>query len=124
MLIDEFGCNETCIVTHKFKHYIYEKVHPSLEDACRFIEEVMSKFEYTIRQQLQAKGKEIEADAFAQLRLCDIATSLFIMLTSVSRASRSYSIGLKDGDLEVGSLSPASIQFYVHYISSFIPLSL
>ncbi|KRZ06161.1 Acyl-CoA dehydrogenase family member 9, mitochondrial [Trichinella zimbabwensis] len=87
--------------TFNFKHYLHEHLHPSLKDACRFIEEVMCKFDHIIRNQLKLKQKDIEEDSFALKRFCDVGCYLFAMLVAVSRASRSYCIGLKNGDLEV-----------------------
>ncbi|KRX80844.1 Acyl-CoA dehydrogenase family member 9, mitochondrial [Trichinella sp. T6] len=84
-----------------FKHYLHEHLHPSLMDACRFIEEVMCKFDHIIRNQLKLKQKDIEEDSFALKRFCDVGCYLFAMIVAVSRASRSYCIGLKNGDLEV-----------------------
>ncbi|KRY44586.1 Acyl-CoA dehydrogenase family member 9, mitochondrial [Trichinella britovi] len=84
-----------------FKHYLHEHLHPSLMDACRFIEEVMCKFDHIIRNQLKLKQKDIEEDSFALKRFCDVGCYLFAMVVAVSRASRSYCIGLKNGDLEV-----------------------
>ncbi|KHJ41496.1 hypothetical protein D918_08459 [Trichuris suis] len=87
--------------TFKLKHHLNEHVHPSLTDACRFIEEVMYKFEHIIRSQLHFKGKAIEDDCYTLKRLCEVGGSIFVMLAAVSRASRSYCIGLKNSDLEV-----------------------
>ncbi|KRX15816.1 Acyl-CoA dehydrogenase family member 9, mitochondrial [Trichinella nelsoni] len=84
-----------------FQHYLHEHLHPSLMDACRFIEEVMCKFDHIIRNQLKLKQKDIEEDSFALKRFCDVGCYLFAMVVAVSRASRSYCIGLKNGDLEV-----------------------
>ncbi|CDW54200.1 Acyl-CoA dh N domain containing protein [Trichuris trichiura] len=94
----------------------------SFLDACRFIEEVMYKFEHIIRSQLHVKGKvgacsvnvlcarfinyfqAIEDDCFTLKRLCEVGSSIFVMLAAVSRASRSYCIGLKNSDLEVSTV--------------------
>ncbi|KRZ25746.1 Acyl-CoA dehydrogenase family member 9, mitochondrial [Trichinella pseudospiralis] len=93
--------NDVYKKTFSFKHYLHENLHPSLMDASRFIEEVMCKFEHIIRNQLKLKQKDIEEDSFALKRFCDVGCYLFAMLVAVSRASRSYCIGLKNGDLEV-----------------------
>ncbi|KRX40752.1 Acyl-CoA dehydrogenase family member 9, mitochondrial [Trichinella murrelli] len=45
-----------------FKHYLHEHLHPSLMDACRFIEEVMCKFDHIIRNQLKLKQKSLLAE--------------------------------------------------------------
>ncbi|KRY14489.1 Very long-chain specific acyl-CoA dehydrogenase, mitochondrial [Trichinella patagoniensis] len=87
-----------------FKHYLHEHLHPSLMDACRLIEEVMCKFDRIIRNQLKLKQKDIVEDSFALKRFCDVGCYLFAMVVAVSRASRSYCIGLKNGDLEVNLL--------------------
>ncbi|KRZ95289.1 Acyl-CoA dehydrogenase family member 9, mitochondrial [Trichinella sp. T8] len=102
-----------------FKHYLHEHLHPSLMDACRFIEEVMCKFDHIIRNQLKLKQKDIEEDSFALKRFCDVGCYLFAMVVAVSRASRSYCIGLKNGDLElvmqmVIQFDPAMKQFLLH----------
>ncbi|KRY60241.1 Acyl-CoA dehydrogenase family member 9, mitochondrial, partial [Trichinella britovi] len=77
-----------------FKHYLHEHLHPSLMDACRFIEEVMCKFDHIIRNQLKLKQKDIEEDSFALKRFCDVGCYLFAMVVAVSRASRSYCIAV------------------------------
>ncbi|OUC42538.1 acyl-CoA dehydrogenase, middle domain protein [Trichinella nativa] len=82
-----------------FKHYLHEHLHPSLMDACRFIEEVMCKFDHIIRNQLKLKQKDIEEDSFALKRFCDVGCYLFAMVVAVSRASRSYCIALKTKSL-------------------------
>ena len=85
----------------KFKHYLNEHVHPSLELGCRFAEESMTKFELIFENIMIIYGKRIEDEHFILERLSVIGQTLFAMLTVISRASRSYCIGLRNSELEV-----------------------
>uniref|UniRef100_A0A915KJV0 RLR CTR domain-containing protein n=1 Tax=Romanomermis culicivorax TaxID=13658 RepID=A0A915KJV0_ROMCU len=102
----------------RLQHYLEEHVHPSLENyefvstsedfargmtnlACRSIESAMAKFEEVFKSVVYSTGKAVEEESIVLERVTDILTNLFVMTTAISRASRSYCIGLRNSDIEL-----------------------
>jgi len=61
----------------------------------------MTKFELIFENIMIIYGKRIEDEHFILERLSVIGQQLFAMLTVISRASRSYCIGLRNSELEI-----------------------
>uniref|UniRef100_A0A0N5B628 Acyl-CoA dehydrogenase family member 9, mitochondrial n=1 Tax=Strongyloides papillosus TaxID=174720 RepID=A0A0N5B628_STREA len=85
----------------KLEHYIAEHVHPSLQNACENLENTMSRLNIVIERIAREEGKNIESDYHTLQSLANVVESNLIMSACISRASRSYSIGLRNSDLEV-----------------------
>lgn len=97
----KFKLKEMYFEDLKLKHYLNEHVHPSLEDACRFVEQTMARFDGVFKSVVFSTGKLVEEEHITLGRVADILTNIFVMLTVISRASRSYCIGLKNADNEM-----------------------
>ncbi len=101
----------------KLKHFLAEHAHPSLEVrllplacirhhtylqfACRQLEKNMTRLNLVIKRVLDKQGKHVERDYAVQHGLATVIEHNLAMVAAISRASRSYSIGLRNCDLEV-----------------------
>ncbi|CEF63471.1 Acyl-CoA dehydrogenase family member 9, mitochondrial [Strongyloides ratti] len=97
-----FGANsESNFLNPKPKHFIAEHVHPSLQYACKSLEDTMARLDILMDKVVKEEGKIIENDYHTLQLLANIIESNFIMTACITRASRSYSIGLRNSDLEL-----------------------
>uniref|UniRef100_A0A914XQR7 Acyl-CoA dehydrogenase n=1 Tax=Plectus sambesii TaxID=2011161 RepID=A0A914XQR7_9BILA len=85
----------------KMRHYIAEHAHPSLEFACRNLEDTMGRVGAVMELLLERRGKAVEADHVVLENIADVVASNFAMLALISRSSRSYAIGLRNSDVEM-----------------------
>uniref|UniRef100_A0A0K0FKP1 Acyl-CoA dehydrogenase family member 9, mitochondrial (inferred by orthology to a human protein) n=1 Tax=Strongyloides venezuelensis TaxID=75913 RepID=A0A0K0FKP1_STRVS len=85
----------------KTTHFIAEHVHPSLQDACQNLEDTMYRLNIVIEKIAKEEGKNIQNDYHTLQSLANVVESNLIMTACISRASRSYCIGLRNSDLEV-----------------------
>ncbi|NWI58535.1 ACAD9 dehydrogenase, partial [Calyptomena viridis] len=76
-------------------------VHPSLEESGKKLEENIYYFGTTVRGLLARFGKTIVEEQLVLKRVADIVINLYAMTATISRASRSISIGLRNHDHEV-----------------------
>ncbi|VDK25023.1 unnamed protein product [Anisakis simplex] len=87
----------------KLTHFIAEHAHPSLENACRDLEQTMSRLNIVISKLTSDQGKTIQNDFMSLSSICSVVENNLGMVAVISRATRSYSIGLRNADLEVAS---------------------
>ncbi|NWR77223.1 ACAD9 dehydrogenase, partial [Centropus unirufus] len=76
-------------------------VHPSLQESAKKLEENTYYFGTTVRGLLSRFGKTIVDEQLILKRVADIVINLYAMTATISRASRSISIGLRNHDHEV-----------------------
>lgn len=82
------------------KNFIYT-LHPSLKPAAEMIEVGLKRLQIATQISLSRHGQEI-MNAHAEVeRLAKCATLLYAMVATVSRASRSYCIGVRYADMEI-----------------------
>ncbi|KJH44005.1 hypothetical protein DICVIV_09961 [Dictyocaulus viviparus] len=85
----------------KLTHFIAEHAHPSLQMACQELEFSISRVNVVISKLLEKQGKNIKHDYTTHEQLVRVLQNHFAMLAVISRSSRSYCIGLRNGDLEL-----------------------
>ncbi|KAK5981042.1 Acyl CoA DeHydrogenase [Trichostrongylus colubriformis] len=85
----------------KLKHYIAEHAHPSLQAACQDLEFSMSRVHNVISKMVAETGKNVQHDFATLDRLVTVIQNHLVMVAVISRASRSYSIGLRNSDVEI-----------------------
>ncbi|RMB99932.1 hypothetical protein DUI87_23340 [Hirundo rustica rustica] len=76
-------------------------VHPSLQESAKKLEENVYYFGTTVRGLLSRFGKTIVEEQLVLKRVADVVINLYAMTATISRASRSISIGLRNHDHEV-----------------------
>lgn len=82
------------------KNFIYG-LHPSLKHAAEMLEVGLKRLQIATQISLSRNGREI-LQAHAELeRLAKCATLLYATVATVSRASRSYCIGVRYADVEI-----------------------
>lgn len=82
-------------------HYIAEHAHPSLQMACQELEYSMARINVVVSKLLTSQGKNIEQDYGSLEALVNVLKNNLVMVATISRASRSYSIGLRNADIEL-----------------------
>ncbi|KAK6019765.1 hypothetical protein OSTOST_14591, partial [Ostertagia ostertagi] len=85
----------------KLTHFIAEHAHPSLQMACQDLEFSMSRVNNVITKMVAEKGKNVQHDFATLDRLVTVIQNHLVMVSVISRASRSYSIGLRNSDVEI-----------------------
>uniref|UniRef100_A0AC34RK58 Acyl-CoA dehydrogenase n=1 Tax=Panagrolaimus sp. JU765 TaxID=591449 RepID=A0AC34RK58_9BILA len=93
--------NENAWNNPKLKHFIAEHVHPSLEPAARRLENTMSRLDTALNRIVEDSGSRVKEDVATLLSLARIIENNLAMIATISRASRSYSIGLRNADIEL-----------------------
>uniref|UniRef100_A0A915PUW7 Acyl-CoA dehydrogenase/oxidase N-terminal domain-containing protein n=1 Tax=Setaria digitata TaxID=48799 RepID=A0A915PUW7_9BILA len=98
-----FGHVEKAISFHdpKLQHFIAEHVHPSLKEACSNLEYTMWRLEALLDLLLSKHGKGIISDYNVLRSISKVTEYNLGMVTTIARSSRSYSIGLRNSDLEI-----------------------
>ncbi|KAI6188819.1 Acyl-CoA dehydrogenase family member 9, mitochondrial [Aphelenchoides besseyi] len=82
-------------------HFIAEHAHPSLENCCRGLEEHTSRFSHLLSKVCSGYGKNLKKDYYTLSSIANILELNLGMMSTISRASRSYSIGIRNSDLEL-----------------------
>ena len=85
----------------KLKHFMAEHVHPSLEPACRNLEGAMTRLDMVLNRIVEDAGSRIKEEIATLESLSKVLENNLAMIATISRASRSYSIGLKNSDIEL-----------------------
>uniref|UniRef100_A0A7E4VCD6 Acyl-CoA_dh_N domain-containing protein n=1 Tax=Panagrellus redivivus TaxID=6233 RepID=A0A7E4VCD6_PANRE len=85
----------------KLKHFIAEHVHPSLEVACRKLENTMSRLDVALNRIVEDAGSRVKEDVATLWSLSTVLENNLAMVATIARASRSYSIGLRNADIEL-----------------------
>nr|XP_033782043.1 complex I assembly factor ACAD9, mitochondrial [Geotrypetes seraphini] len=76
-------------------------VHPSLEESAKKLEENTYYFGCLVESLLYRFGKTVVDEQLALKRVADILINLYAMTATISRASRSMRIGLRNHDHEI-----------------------
>ncbi len=69
--------------------------------ACRNLEHSMARCDVIMKALMQSYGRGAKEDYTMLNTLANVVQCNFAMLATISRASRSYSIGLRNADMEV-----------------------
>lgn len=69
---------------------------------CRELEENTWRLEHTLGKICKSYGRNIKVDYFTLNALSKIIENNLGMISLIARTSRSYSVGLKNSDLELG----------------------
>ncbi|GMT25522.1 hypothetical protein PFISCL1PPCAC_16819 [Pristionchus fissidentatus] len=85
----------------KLQHFIAEHAHPSLQLACQELEHSMVRLDAVLNKLLSTDGKQVQADYQSLERLVQVLENNLVMVCTIARASRSYSIGLRNADAEL-----------------------
>ncbi|VDO67179.1 unnamed protein product [Heligmosomoides polygyrus] len=85
----------------KLTHYVAEHAHPSLQMACQDLEFSLSRVNNVISKLIAEKGKNVQEDFSTLERLVTVIQNHLVMVAVISRSSRSYSIGLRNSDIEI-----------------------
>ncbi|CAI4226447.1 unnamed protein product [Auanema sp. JU1783] len=85
----------------KLSHYIAEHAHPSLQLACQELEFSMSRLNTVISKMVSEQGKNLEQDYGSLEGMVNVLKNQMVMVAVISRASRSYAIGLRNADIEL-----------------------
>lgn len=78
-----------------------EDLHPTLDPAAQWLETSIARVQMVVEILLTRFGPEVIQKQIDIIRLADCAVLLYAMFASISRASRSYCIGLKNSDYEM-----------------------
>lgn len=76
-------------------------VHPSLEAAAQWLEQSILRLQMGTEIAMSRHGSDIVNKQIDVLQLSECATLIYAMFASISRASRSYWIGIKNADYEL-----------------------
>jgi acyl-CoA dehydrogenase family member 9 len=76
-------------------------VHPSLKLSADQLEYCILRLQYGVRVALQRHGKDVVNAQLELQRLADCAMHIYAAFSSLSRASRSYCIGLHNAEYEL-----------------------
>ncbi|XP_054003745.1 complex I assembly factor ACAD9, mitochondrial-like [Hylaeus anthracinus] len=79
---------------------IKANVHPSLKLAGYFLEEAIKSFNQVTRTLLEHHGADIVKHQIELIRVTEMLTEIYAGIANLSRSSRSYNIGLRNGDIE------------------------
>ncbi|CAJ0601209.1 unnamed protein product [Cylicocyclus nassatus] len=85
----------------RLTHYIAEHAHPSLQMACQDLEFSISRVNNVITKLINEQGKNLDKDYATLDRLVTVLQNHLAMVAVISRSSRSYSIGLRNSDIEI-----------------------
>lgn len=85
----------------KLKLQLNHFLHPTLDPAAQFLEMSIVRLQSSTETLLSRHGVQIMEKQVDIQRLAECAIALYAMFASVSRASRSYCIGLQHADYEV-----------------------
>lgn len=89
--------NDSFKLTQNYIHYL----HPSLAPAAERLEISLKRFRAANEHTLSIHGRNIVSAQMDVCRLAQCSTLLYALLAVMSRASRSYCIGLRYADMEL-----------------------
>ncbi|KAI1715448.1 Gex interacting protein 9, isoform a [Ditylenchus destructor] len=88
-------------INPKKTHFIAEHVHPSLVNSAHHLETTMSRLHIVIDTLLTDKGIYVKEDYVALQNLATVMENNLGTVAAIARTSRSYSIGLRNSDVEL-----------------------
>lgn len=91
----------TSIESPKKKFNLEKFVHPSLDPAANFLEMSVSRLFAAVDIALARHGTMVIQHTVEVAKIADAAITCYAMFAAISRASRSYCIGLRNADQEV-----------------------
>ncbi|XP_071440547.1 complex I assembly factor ACAD9, mitochondrial-like [Hetaerina americana] len=77
------------------------ELHPSLKIAAKNLEYCVMRLKYAVEIALEKYGRDISNEQMELQRLANVAIDIYAMTAVLSRASRSYCIGLRNADEEI-----------------------
>lgn len=80
---------------------LYTSLHPSLKPQADMLEYCVKRLKYCVEVSLERLGREIIERQMVLSHLADIVIDIYAMSCVLSRASRSYCIGLPNADHEM-----------------------
>ncbi|XP_043250396.1 complex I assembly factor ACAD9, mitochondrial [Colletes gigas] len=95
-----FSIFETWSELSKTNFNIAENLHPSLSFGANFLEETINITRKSVMELLNDYGTEVAAQDLELARTAELLTEIYATTANLSRASRSYSIGLHNSDTE------------------------
>lgn len=93
--------NEISIENPKMKLELWHYLHPSLRPASMYLEASVYRLRASIEILLGRYGTQVFNHPVEIANVADMAANCFAMFSASSRASRSYCIGLRNGDQEI-----------------------
>ena len=81
-------------------HSLHTNFAAGLQTSARRLEWCAQKLPYVAQEMLVMRGANIQVDEMLLSRLSDLATEVFIMTATLSRASRSLTLGLDSFEME------------------------
>lgn len=93
--------NEISIEDPKLKMDLWHYLHPSLRPAATYLEASIYRLRASIEILLGRYGTQIFQHSAEIAKISEMATLCYAMFSASSRASRSYCIGLRNGEQEI-----------------------
>jgi hypothetical protein len=93
--------NEISIEDPKLKMDLWHYLHPSLRPAATYLEASIYRLRASIEILLGRYGTQIFQHSSEISKISEMATLCYAMFSASSRASRSYCIGLRNGEQEI-----------------------
>ncbi|GMR50148.1 hypothetical protein PMAYCL1PPCAC_20343 [Pristionchus mayeri] len=94
----------------KLQHFIAEHAHPSLQVACQELEKSMVRLDAVLTKLLNTEGKQMQVDYQSLERIVQVLENNLVMVCTIARASRSYSVGLRNADAELAWATWLSVE--------------
>eukprot|EP00092_Neocalanus_flemingeri_P021089 GFUD01022850.1.p1 GENE.GFUD01022850.1~~GFUD01022850.1.p1 ORF type:complete len:674 (+),score=245.96 GFUD01022850.1:45-2024(+) len=85
-------------------------VHPGLQASARRLEWCVHKVHFVAQELLLKRGANIQVEEHLLERLSDLVTEVFVMTCAISRASRSFTLGLDNSEFEMNMVVPVSFE--------------
>lgn len=95
-------------ITKNFIDYL----HPSLDMGAKMLETSLKRFKIAVEISLSRHGQNIAENQTEVARISEIATLLYSALATLSRASRSYCIGVQYADVEINLANSYSVECF------------
>lgn len=84
----------------------------SFQPACRDLEKSMSRLDIALERIIADHGKDVQSDFSLLDGISQVIENNLAMISTISRSSRSYSIGLRNSDLEVSRFWYIRLYFF------------
>ncbi|XP_041988809.1 complex I assembly factor ACAD9, mitochondrial [Aricia agestis] len=85
----------------KLTLHLSEHLHPTLLRHAEGLEYAVLRMRYAVETVMARNGAEVEGAATELLRLAEAGSEILAMAASLARASRSYCIGVRNGEIEM-----------------------
>lgn len=92
----------------------------SFQPACRDLEKSMSRLDIALERIIADHGKDVQSDFSLLDGISQVIENNLAMISTISRSSRSYSIGLRNSDLEVSRFWYIRLYFFLLNMFNFL----